>query len=145
MIATRTDQIRERQENNSVKMADVALKDDLALVHFLVLPLYKQSACAKICAPVRAVRANLFHSNHLFGCLFCLLEEEIFFRSSRFIICKLQTLNMKKPNLLKKPATTVVILSLQQACLSRQRAQAHVLTSCNLNCLWRLIFLISCS
>ena len=43
MIATRIDQIRERQEIAPVKMADVALKVDLALVHFLVLPLYKWS------------------------------------------------------------------------------------------------------
>lgn len=51
MIATRIDQIRERQENTPVKMADVALKVDLALVHFLLLPLYKQSAFTKIHAP----------------------------------------------------------------------------------------------
>lgn len=44
MIATRIDQIRERRENTPVKMADVALKVTLAFVHFLLLPLYKQSA-----------------------------------------------------------------------------------------------------
>lgn len=40
-----------------VKMADVALKVDLALVLFLVLPLYKQSACAKIHAPAQSAPA----------------------------------------------------------------------------------------
>lgn len=56
MIATRIPQIRKRQEITPVKMADVALKVRLALVHFLVLPLYNQSACTKIHAPSRRPR-----------------------------------------------------------------------------------------
>lgn len=47
------------------------------------------------------VCASLFHlkNNDLLAGSFYILEEEIFFRSSRFIICKSRTLTIKKLNL----------------------------------------------
>lgn len=73
-------------------MADVALKVNLAFVHFFVLPLYKQSAHARIRMPSRALPVSLEsreeHDSTQLACSFYPRKGGVFFLSARLIVCK---------------------------------------------------------